>query len=145
MRKLYTLIIFGLVFSQLTAQQSTSGGNEMPANQSIIISRPASSAADGQDATVKSSTSNGLESLSDPIQVRLYPNPAEDQVRLTANDKMIGNTIRIYSLLGSEVAARAISSGHEVIDISGLQEGLYLYSIIDKNNKSVVTGKFNKQ
>jgi hypothetical protein len=143
MRKLFTIIIFGLVFSQLPAQQSTLAGNETPANPSTIIMRPTTSSNEVQESNAKSSSA--LESSSDALQARLYPNPAEDQVRLTANDKMIGNTIRIYSLLGSEVASRTISSSHESIDISSLQQGLYLYSIIDKNNKSVVTGKFNKQ
>jgi hypothetical protein len=143
MRKLFTLIIFGLVFLQLSAQQSASAGNETPVNPATIISRAAASPNEVQESNAKSS--NALESNSDALQLRLYPNPAEDQVRLTASDKMIGNTIRIYSLLGSEVASRTIASAHESVDVSALQQGLYLYSIIDKNNKSVVTGKFNKQ
>ena len=120
MRKLFTLIIFGLVFSQLTARSYTTGGNE-------------------------TSAANSTENITESLSVHLYPNPVEDQLNFTATDRMIGNTIRIYNLLGSEMDSRSINSGHESIDISSLQTGLYLYSIIDKNNKAVVAGKFNKQ
>ncbi len=126
MRNFFTLIISGLVFSQLSAQISTSGTDaSQEANKVIILP--------------------GIDTGSDIAQIRLYPNPIVDLVHIRFSEKMIGNSIRIYSLIGSEVADRSITNSQEVIDLTGLPSGLYIYSIIDKNRKTITSGKFNKQ
>ena len=143
MRKLFTIIIFGFVFINLSGQQFNGIGFETVASvraQSINILR----STDAPDA-VKNNSISGTENLTETPQIRVYPNPAEDRIQVTANDKMIGNTFRIYSLLGSEMISHYIGSTQNAIDISALSRGLYLYGIIDKNNKTVLSGKFNKQ
>ncbi len=80
----------------------------------------------------------------DAAQIMLYPNPANDQIKFSVNEKLVGHTIRIYSLLGSELINRNITSAQESVEVSTLPQGLYIYNIIDKNNKTILTGKFNK-
>ncbi|MCW3128232.1 MAG: hypothetical protein JWO03_3890 [Bacteroidetes bacterium] len=133
MRKVFTFIISGLVFSQLSAQQLSPSAS--------IGSTPGYS----QEPGAKSNNLSGIENAGEIPLARLYPNPADDQIHIRFNEKMIGNSVRIYSLLGSEVVSHSIGGAQETIDVSILPSGLYIYSIIDKNNKTVVSGKFNKQ
>jgi hypothetical protein len=139
MKKLFTIIISGFVFLNLSAQQFSGANFETVASvqaQSINITHT----SDAQDAAKA-----GIDNVSEMPQIRVYPNPAEDRIQISVNDKMIGNTIRVYSLLGSEMMSHYIGSGQDVLDISALSRGLYLYGIIDKNSKTILSGKFNKQ
>ena len=88
---------------------------------------------------------SSIETISEGPQIRVYPNPASDLIQVTVHDRLIGHTIRIYNLLGSEMISHNMATGEESINVSALQSGLYLYRIIDKNNKTILSGKFNKQ
>jgi hypothetical protein len=129
MRKIFTIITLSLVFSHLPAQQLSGGST---------TTRPIVNTSDAQEAT-----KNTMESP-DAAQIMLYPNPANDQIKFSVNEKLVGHTIRIYSLLGSELINRNITSPQESVEVSTLPQGLYIYNIIDKNNKTILTGKFNK-
>jgi hypothetical protein len=130
MRKIFTIITLSLVFSHLPAQQ-LSGGN-------TSTTRTIVNTSDAPEPT-----KNSMESP-DAAQIMLYPNPANDQIKFSVNEKLVGHTIRIYSLLGSELINRNITSAQESVEVSTLPQGLYIYNIIDKNNKTILTGKFNK-
>ena len=137
MRKFFTLIIFGLVFSQLSAQQFLIAGQETsPANSSTINT---------QESGVKGNNPGATDNLSEAVQLHIYPNPASDQLQLIVSDRLIGNTIRIYNLLGSEVSSHPITGSQESIEVSALEQGLYLYHITDKNHRTLFSGKFNKR
>ena len=125
MRKFFTLIILGFICLHLSAQQVSNGSG--------------ASASSGT-----SSFLSGMESNAEYPQIRIYPNPAGDRIQITISEKMIGSTIRVHSLLGTEVLSRSMAEGQEIMDVSALPQGLYLYNVIDKNNKTVLSGKFNK-
>lgn len=90
-------------------------------------------------------TSTGLDAISETAEIKVYPNPATSKLHFTIGDRSIGCTVKIFNLLGSEVSTGDLQSTHDAIDITALEEGIYLYKIIDKNNKTILTGKFNKQ
>ena len=146
MRKTFTFIIFGLVLSPLLARQLSSGASGLlaagnPSTSHAYVQAPAPEAQEANSAFKAA----GIENTIETPQIRLYPNPAGDQIQLTVNEKMLGNSIRVYDLIGTEKLSYSIDYGQSAIDVSGLSQGLYLYNIIDKNNKTVLSGKFNKQ
>jgi len=79
------------------------------------------------------------------LEISAYPNPVSSRLHFTTNEKAIGTTVRIINVLGTEVLSYELSTTRDAIDVSRLQSGLYLYSIIDKNDHIVQTGKFNKE
>ena len=125
MREFFIIIIFGLICSHLPAQQLTNGSN-------------------GALASGNSSSLSAIENAAEALQIRVYPNPVSDLIHVTVTDKVIGSTVKIHSLLGTEVISKNVTEGQEAIDVSSLQQGLYLYNILDKNNKVILSGKFNK-
>lgn len=116
MRRLFTFIIAGFVFSNLSAQTAAN-----------------------TEATSAS------EQISEAIYARAYPNPASSKLHFIISDRMVGQTVRVINVLGSEVMSYELAGTRDALDVSGLQTGIYLYRIIDKNDKIILTGKFNKE
>jgi 2',3'-cyclic-nucleotide 2'-phosphodiesterase (5'-nucleotidase family) len=71
--------------------------------------------------------------------VKLYPNPASAQITVDAN---ANGSIAVYNLSGSIVLHEPILSGTTVLNISGLQAGIYVYTVTTQNgitqNKLIV-------
>ncbi len=75
----------------------------------------------------------------------IYPNPAYDvlHVEYSSKEKLEG-TMAIYNLLGSKVLEKTViftSKTSNSINISSLKEGVYIFTITDRNNKPVKTEK----
>ena len=73
-----------------------------------------------------------------------YPNPAFSVVRFKFVDRPKGEhyTIRFYNILGEVLFERPYTIGQErtvEINIGHLAKGTYLYSILDRNDKKIVT------
>lgn len=81
--------------------------------------------------------STGLESIS-PLynDVRIYPNPAKDQFRLTG-DKIRSNYVSVYELNGTLI--RLIGNVNGIFDISDIKPGMYILKINHSDQTS-----FNK-
>lgn len=75
-------------------------------------------------------------------QARVYPNPANDYITVTASNNEI-NTIQIIDVLGQILITEIFTNKTDIL-ISDLKPGIYLYQI---NNKSgnVQFGKLTKQ
>ena len=116
MRRLFTFIIAGFVFSNVSAQ--TAANPE---------------------------TSAGSEQITEAIYAKAYPNPASSKLHFNISDKMVGQTIQVINVLGSEVLSYELLNARDALDVSSLQTGIYLYRIVDKNDKIIMTGKFNKE
>ena len=63
-------------------------------------------------------------------QVSVYPNPAKDFVRIEGVEAA---EVRVYNALGLVVKK---VQGSNIIDMSGLMEGVYLVRISDKEGGS---------
>jgi len=74
-------------------------------------------------------------------QINLYPNPTKTQL----NIEVFGNThdtqIKLTSLSGEEVFTVPFS---KTIDVSNVEQGMYLLTLIDKNGNVLNTEKFVK-
>ncbi len=76
-------------------------------------------------------------------QINLYPNPAQDVVKITANGMVWGEktTVRFYNTLGQEVLTVQPKGSPNYLEINTrkLAAGIYSYRI--ESNKAIATGK----
>ncbi|OFX18535.1 MAG: hypothetical protein A2033_02415 [Bacteroidetes bacterium GWA2_31_9] len=67
----------------------------------------------------------------------VYPNPASNVLQITSEELQIKNCkLKMYDLFGREVLETSITGQNQTIDISQVQQGVYVYKIED--NKGVV-------
>jgi uncharacterized repeat protein (TIGR01451 family) len=85
----------------------------------------------------------GLEKLRSENGLILYPNPAANEVMVQFETKVKGDMqLRMYSIVGTLVKEQKVANMQaginvEKLDISGLQNGLYLVEVSDGNSRSV--------
>lgn len=84
---------------------------------------------------VLSTTKNNVES------VLLYPNPATNQLTISAISK--DDEITIYDLTGKLLLLKKTQSSTETIDITAFHRGIYLITL--RNESQIKKGKFLKQ
>jgi len=71
----------------------------------------------------------------DKTQAKLYPNPASSAIEITRHTG--GRcTFSIYSIDGKKMAEHELDQASETIDVSGLANGLYFYSITGNEHTS---------
>jgi hypothetical protein len=75
---------------------------------------------------------NGINQLSKPVMINVYPNPAGDLVRITSGSGM--TDIRIIDIIGNEVQTiRSDNKLSETIDISRLAAGVYTVHVTSQS------------
>ncbi|MBT8196110.1 MAG: T9SS type A sorting domain-containing protein [Bacteroidia bacterium] len=82
--------------------------------------------------TVINNTSIGSISESNPFSI--YPNPASSSIQLQVNDGLIYKEYKIYNLLGTEVMKGIIEAENSQLDISRLDNGVYMFQIANANH-----------
>jgi len=76
--------------------------------------------------------------------VLVYPNPASNQLFIQTGLNLANSVFNIYNLAGEIVLQQQINSKTDVINISCLISGVYIYKI-EQDNKIIDTGKFVKK
>ncbi|PZR11019.1 MAG: hypothetical protein DI539_20900 [Flavobacterium psychrophilum] len=74
--------------------------------------------------------------------IKMYPNPADDMIVLQGIEDLNIKSVTINDLNGRNIAM--IDPTQEIIDISRLQDGIYILSVIDESN-NVFSKKLVKQ
>jgi hypothetical protein len=85
-------------------------------------------------------TSNTIN-LTDILNVKVYPNPAQEYFQLS-NDENVQN-INIYDISGREVKSFNHNKDAQHL-IGDLNSGMYFLKMTDKNNRTINTVKLNK-
>jgi hypothetical protein len=75
-------------------------------------------------------------------QVKIYPNPAKDQLIIEA--AKAGSTISVFNMVGQQVYEAKTLNGNKVVDVSGLPIGNYIVQLI-ANDGSRINRKILKQ
>ena len=75
-------------------------------------------------------------------EVTLFPNPASNQININISENTIGAQLKIYSILGQELATHILDNQQNTFDVSTYQNGFYLVKI--KTVKGIQTFKFLK-
>lgn len=76
-------------------------------------------------------------------EVRIYPNPATDKIRISDFNAEKIRKARIYSIDG-RIAKEQLISTEGLIDVHTLQQGYYLIEFYDQHNNIQARGKFVK-
>ena len=70
--------------------------------------------------------------------IRVYPNPAKNNVIVKARGSKGRLQFELYDILGSRLMTQPIRSDiYETVDVSGLTPGLYIYKVTDQEFKVV--------
>jgi len=72
-------------------------------------------------------------------EARVYPNPAKNQIIIEGTPDV--SKIEIFTITGSLVLEATVSSLKTNVDISQLQNGTYLYSVLDNNGIVISSDK----
>jgi glucose/arabinose dehydrogenase len=67
--------------------------------------------------------------------VKIYPNPAVNEVTLEVNQDLVGAEFALYDLAGRKVLIGSISSASQKLDISSFEKGSYVLKITDLSGK----------
>ena len=72
--------------------------------------------------------------------VKVYPNPASDQL-FVSTDYKSELRMSLYSILGKEVQSTVFNGGYLNTDVSSLTKGVYFYRVSEINGKLIQSGK----
>lgn len=85
-----------------------------------------------------------LEEESNPINISLFPNPAQDFIQLKSTTQEVDH-YELYSLSGKLVQNGKIFSKTQSIDISSLKSGSYIIKVFNKNQAQLQSIKMIKE
>jgi len=89
----------------------------------------------------KNYTSVGMNDLnSEEASLNVYPNPATSQVNFITENTH-AKSVTVYDITGKMIETISISNGKANLNVSGYNNGLYIYKLTDNNNKTIKTGK----
>jgi len=80
---------------------------------------------------------------SNKVVAFVFPNPANAQLTVKLSNYTPDNELVITDMLGKEIDRTTLKSTSNIIDISGWQKGVYLYTV--RRNTEVMKGKFEIQ
>jgi len=78
------------------------------------------------------------------LEVRLFPNPSEDEISLIFTDYST-YSLNIFDLKGQKIMQKTIFDNEASIDISEFQKGTYLLKISSMSDEKTITKKIIKQ
>ena len=66
--------------------------------------------------------------------ISIYPNPASDLIHIALDNNLPGSeTLSIRNILGEELLSRPVRNGETMIDVAGLQNGVYFIQVTADN------------
>jgi hypothetical protein len=76
--------------------------------------------------------------------VRVNYNPQTQILDIYSAGAYLGTTkINIYDITGKKMGSKSIINSNQKIDLKDLQQGLYLFSVADANDRVIKSGKFS--
>lgn len=84
------------------------------------------------------SASNGMDEKEIKTEMRLYPNPAQNEVYLSFQNLSAGNSqIYIYNVVGDLIISQPINSNSHRIDVKNLSSGMYTVRFTSGKNSLI--------
>jgi lysyl endopeptidase len=134
----YTFGIYDYYGDGVGAQQwgGTDGDLTISDNASVQIFAIAAADFGGSATTVIKTIdpSSGLENL-DNTQIIVYPNPAKDQLTVTAGTKM--NRIEFVTVAGQTVFAQTVNNTTATLQLAGISSGMYFVNVYSETGVTV--------
>jgi hypothetical protein len=89
---------------------------------------------------VKDSTT-GIKNITNASNISVGPNPAINNIIINNKSNSAGLMFTLYDVTGCEVERSKMTSGLTSINLSGVPEGVYIYSVQDNQNATIKTGR----
>ena len=85
-----------------------------------------------------SGSSVGVSQIRSTPEMLVYPNPSKGKVTVQLNNRLNKNKIlEIYNSLGAKVSVVPFASDKTSIDMSGFNEGVYIFKITEGSNATI--------
>jgi len=143
-----TTIIWSVTNGSGQATITTGGILQAVANGTVTVvatARDGSGVKGTIEITISGQTTTGISSFTRPAglnQIQVFPNPARDYIQVSG-DTGFPSVMRIYNMTGRLVREERLESEVQPVDVSGLQEGLYIIRLTWKKDNR--TGSFIKK
>lgn len=112
-------------------------------NSSTISSTLGGTSAQTFVTVLNGYTSVGVkENTTESIELSVFPNPANSYVSFNTSS-IEASKVTVYDVTGRVVATDNFEIGKCKLDVSSLNGGVYIYSVLSKNNQTLKTGKFS--
>jgi hypothetical protein len=100
--------------------------------------------SDERDSLCATAVFAGIESIQKKeMHLNVYPNPAKDQIAITAENSLENTTIQFFDLSGQLVLETALNAPTPIVNISELEAGTYILRVIQDNH--VASQRFVKE
>jgi hypothetical protein len=106
---------------------------------STVLTNMSAGSTDGFFAKSEGSIT-GINELSDPLNISVYPNPSSDKITILASQK---SEIEILNIQGQIIGKITANENHKTIDVSGFSNGMYFVKIITV--EGIAVKKFIKE
>ncbi|MGB5928346.1 MAG: glycosyl hydrolase [Cyclobacteriaceae bacterium] len=72
-----------------------------------------------------------------PVNVALFPNPAEGQLTVFAEGYQAGDQIEVLTLLGEQLISEPLTAREQTLDVQRLQPGVYIFRLTGSQEKTI--------
>lgn len=90
-------------------------------------------------------TSNSLSNIKNEFNtLKVYPNPTKGMLNIDLREEFVGAVITVFDIQGRKITSNTLNSNSEIIDMNGLENGIYFISVendFKKSTKKVVLAK----
>ena len=83
----------------------------------------------------------GINELVSAVTVNVFPNPAENELNITIDGSKTVS-IQVFDVSGRLIDTYAVENNYALINTTAYANGIYMYSIIGKENTLLSRGKF---
>jgi len=81
--------------------------------------------------------STDVDNINADNNIKIYPNPAKNNLQITINNNQLNKTIEILDITGKLIKTLIANETNQFIDISNLQDGVYFIRIGDTIKKFI--------
>lgn len=86
-------------------------------------------------------STSGIKNINRFNNISVWPNPTKGPVSVNNGSGTPNLVLNLMDVTGRVIDEERITNGINNLDLSGLAEGIYIYSLLDEQNSVVKTGK----
>jgi hypothetical protein len=88
-------------------------------------------------STVVVSPCTGIAQVSNTSKISVYPNPSNGMITISVPEVKEGTVMYVTDMIGKEVFKASIHDVNTLVNLSGLQKGMYMMTIVNGQNTQV--------
>jgi hypothetical protein len=111
----------------------------------IRSTRDTENATAGSTLYIDNLSLSGISSANQvdlPVKPNFYPNPVRNL--LYFDNDWNASELRVFSILGNQVAFQSLGTGRNQLDMSSFKSGIYIYQLVDSKGDILFSGRISK-